>query len=616
MSISPHLLVGIALFLVQFALISYTFPLVEFFSALPITTVDHGFHQYQVFLALDLAKQGQLYGYATHFSAGYIGGITLNASAHLPAFGAWVLDGVLQPIVTYKLYVFISALIASICLPLAAHLLKLDALATWCAAVLGLALWWVSAFHWYHTVGMVSYVLISYLSIPYCAALLRTLQLKHQWGKIILLGLLGAIAFFGHPLFPIAVSIFVVLLHIFFYKEYPLKQTFIPIVIIATLALLPNLIWLIPMLNAPVFAGPTYQAIVDPMILFGELTGQWRAPAMGAKLYPALAMLSIFAAWRERDRSKQVVMIFMGMWVTLVLLSAFGAISTAIATLLQPNRFSTMGYLFLVIPASIGLAGLLRLAVTSWPSWLPQIGIVVLLPLFVLTGKEFVDEVSKKPVGRYGKAPPDVNGFGESNKALLQWISENTNQDGRILFETSLSRVHDGSHIAGMLAYLSKREFIGGPYPYMFFSGYWDGHVFGKKIQTIAEDTFRQYLDTYNVGWVIAHSPQSISYLNHQPTLNYVTQIGPSRIYQANRKLSFLISGKGEVSSQGYSLVVRTQRSDQPIILSYHYTQALHAEDGSAVSPVYIADDPQPFIKLTPKQSMVILCNTRPCRPD
>lgn len=45
-----------------------------------------------------------------------------------------------------------------------------------------------------------------------------------------------------------------------------------------------------------------------------------------------------------------------------------------------------------------------------------------------------------------------------------------------------------------------------------------------------------------------------------------------------------------------------------PIILKYPYVKGLHAIDGSPLSPVYVADDPQPFIKIVPRaESMEIV---------
>ena len=176
-----------------------------------------------------------------------------------------------------------------------------------------------------------------------------------------------------------------------------------------------------------------------------------------------------------------------------------------------------------------------------------------------------------------------------------------------MLFETSLARIHDGAHIAGLLARLSGREFIGGPYPYMFFAGFWDGHVFGKPIKEIDGAKFQSYLDLYNVGWVAAHSPESLRYLRALPFLREVTQIGAVHIYTVDRPLSYFLAGKGSINARVKNrvFVLQDLMRGSPIVLKYHYVKGLHAIDESPLTPVYLADDPQPFIKIVPRMESV-----------
>lgn len=612
---SSYALSGLVVLSLQFVFLSYFFPLGELFSKSPLTTIDHAFHQFQTFLALDLAKQGEIVGYDTHFAAGYVGGVTFNASAKFPALAAWLLYGLVNPVVTYKLYVFISALIAPLFLPLAARLLHLDSLTTWIVTLFGLSLWWASGLHWYHTVGMVSYVLIAYLSVPYCAGIYNVLQANRPWTQIILLGVIGAGAFLIHPLFPIAIVIFVVMLHTFYRDEFPVRRSLLPLLVIALLSLIPNLFWLYAMVTTPSFANVTtpFQRAVDPMIMWQEITGQWHGHAMGAKIFPLLAVLALIGGWLEGK--EKFIRTSLAVWAILILFSSLGGAIPFLGSL-QPNRFSMMGYMFLALPASIGLSRLLQLVFAR--GWrhpgLAAVPLVALLPLAVLVVREDVHEISSIPSGRYGKPPPEVRGLGENNQMLLQWIKDHTSKGGRILFETSLARVHDGAHIAGLLAYLSDREFIGGPYPYLFFAGFWDGHVFGKSIQTIDQAMFQRYLETYNVGWVMAHSSESVAYFNRLPILKFLTKIGPVYVYRVDRSLNYFLDGRGDVEVHDRALVVHVPEVGKPIVLSYHYIPKLNADDGSVITPVYIADDPQPFIKIVPKSNTVALCDIYPCR--
>ena len=610
LGVSAYLLAGIVIAVVQFALLAHDFPLAELFSSKLITTVDHAFHLYQILFSLDLAEHGKIVGYDPTFAAGYIGGVTFNASAKVPALAAWLLHDWLGAVVVYKLYVFLAALIAPVCLPIAARVLRLDRTSTWFASGFGLLLWWASAFHWDHTVGMVSYVLVSFLAIPYCAALYRAFLAKCGWGQAISLGLLGAGLFFLHPFSPVVVAIFVLVFHAFHFNQYSLKQAIPRLILIAIVSLLPNLIWLHAMLSAPSFADAAtspYQKIVDIRIILLEITGQWRAPGMGAKIYPLLALLAAWAAGRAAPEMRRLALMFFVMWIVLILFAALGAALPGMGSL-QPNRFSAMGYLFLVVPAAIGADIVFQsIRSTSNIAGLAKLTLVVLFPVATLVGMEFAHEASDAQSGRYGKPPPEVHGLGASNEALLQWLKANTNDGGRVLFETSLARIHDGAHIAGLLARLSEREFIGGPYPYMFFAGFWDGHIFGKPIKEIESLKFQSYLDLYNVGWVAAHSTESLCYLRALPFLRELTQIGAVHIYLVDRPLSYFLAGKGAINTRVKNRVFALQglTPGSPIVLKYHYVKGLHAIDASPLTPVYLGGDPQPFIQIVPRTESV-----------
>ena len=75
---------------------------------------------------------------------------------------------------------------------------------------------------------------------------------------------------------------------------------------------------------------------------------------MGAKIYPLLAMLAAWAAWRATPETRRLALTFFVMWIVLILFAALGAALPGMGSL-QPNRFSAMGYLFLVVPAAMGM---------------------------------------------------------------------------------------------------------------------------------------------------------------------------------------------------------------------------------------------------------------------
>ena len=218
-------------------------------------------------------------------------------------------------------------------------------------------------------------------------------------------------------------------------------------------------------------------------------------------------------------------------------------------------------------------------------------------------------EVSHAPSGRYGSAPPEVRGLGPKGRALLEWLQTETRPEGRVLFETSLARVHDGGHIVGYLAMLSGREFIGGPYN-NFFAGTRDGWMFGRPLETIDQATFLAYLKLYNIGWIAVHSDASKRYLAGFPG-----RIVPGDPFQGlqtfvvKQTLDFVQEGHAAMRSVNYGKLVVEQKgaAGDPIVLKYHYVPGLRAVDGSDVEPVFLMDDPIPFIRVRPRGAVVEL---------
>lgn len=591
----------------QFLLLANVFPLSELMSDKMLLTIDHAYHLYQVHLALDLAASGQLIGYDPLFGAGHVGGVTFNASAKLPALIALFLEPTLTPIQSYKIFVFFAAFVAPACAPIAAQLFGLAPRPTWIAAIIGLFLWWVSGFHWYHTAGMVSYVLGAFVALPYSALIWRIVYQKNGWPTALLAGALGAVGFLLHPFFPLPVALFTLILLIQRRHDYRLTHLAPKLIAVALISLLPNLLWIAPMLHAPSLAEASmqpYQKVVDFKFIFFELMGIWRTPFMGAKIYPLLAFAALWAAWRTTAAEQRMVYAFLAFWCLTVLFAALGAAVPGVGAI-QPNRFSATAYLFLTIPAALGIDRALRKIRDIHASVrIPALAaLALMLALTSVVTLELGREGSYGNWGRYGKPPPEVRGLGTISQVLLDWLEHQTNSSGRVLFETSLARTHDGAHMAGLLARISDREFIGGPYPFLFFAGFWDGHLFGRPIDSISPDRFADYLRRYNIGWVIAHTEKSQRYLDRHPAIKATGRIASLQTYRVIQPLSYLVEGEGNVvSRQNNRLVIRSDRAPgHPMTLKYHWVPGLHASDGSEVLPVKVGDDPQPFIQVVPK---------------
>lgn len=248
------LLIGLLICATHAILLSLAFPLTEVFSDVPLLHIDSSFHLYQVSVAQELRSSHHLVGYDPWFAAGYIGGVNYNASAKFPALLAALFSPTLTPVVAYKIYVFFSALLAPAFVLLAMRMLKVGAVATVVATWFGFLLWWISAFHWYHTAGMVAYVAASYAALPYIALAWRSITEPLTLFSIGTLAVFGSIGVMYHPLFPIPVIFTVPLLALAAWKQVRLQQLLIVLLVVPALCVLPNLAWILPSIKYPGWA--------------------------------------------------------------------------------------------------------------------------------------------------------------------------------------------------------------------------------------------------------------------------------------------------------------------------------------------------------------------------
>jgi hypothetical protein len=594
-----------ALLALQVTLVSWTFPIQELFTDTPLFHIDGVYHWYQLHVAHELASQGRLTGYDPYFAAGHVGGTTLNASAKLPSLLAVALGGVANETIAYKIYVFIAASIAPALIALTGAVLRLPRRAVWIAGVLGLVLWWASGIRWYHTAGMVSFVLAGYLAAPY-SALIRQIVLdrSRRLTASVGIGLMGAAGLFLHPLFPIPVTIAVVCYLAAEWPQLSWNRLVKVFSIIAGISLALNLPWVISMLfaDATVVGLSPYQRIVDITILPRELLGIWSAGSMGAKLNAGLLVASFVAAVAaESPTLRRFSMASVAAWLLLVLFAVVGAALPGVGQL-QPNRFSSAAYVFLTVPASIGVLGIAKMVSTG--PWLRKafaIGAAVIIAgSFSVAAWELTREISRKPVGHYGQIPPEVRPIGEQSRWIAGWLSRNTTPDGRVLFETSKARVHDNSHMAGYFAVASGREFIGGPYAEMFFAGFTDGAAFGRRLEAMTASEFGRMLAVYNVGWIVAHSTDSRRFLAGLPEIEAMDSGYGIQTYRVRQPLSYFLAGSGRVQTRDINRIVLADMQGTEAVIKYHYVRGLVADPPAILEPYWVQGVPKPFIRIAP----------------
>jgi hypothetical protein len=608
--------VVIATLAIQAALQSYFFPLPELLSATPLYYIDSPFHQYQMEVARSLCGEHRLVGYDPFFAAGYLGGVTYNASAKLPALLACMVGTPDAVVPIFKIFSFAMGVLAPAAVVVAAVLLRFDARALWIAAGFALVSWWTGPMRWYHTAGLISYVATAYWAIAFAAAVSCTCRAPTVW-RMTAVALAAAVGVLVHPLFAVAAILLCAPLLLGDLQGHGGIRRIAVLALCASAAvLLVNLPWLHATLSAPNFVTgeqQPYQRLVDPWLVFREPLGIAATASGGSRLYLAFLAGAIAAVFTSKGPSRRPLLALTVSAVLLMGWASLGGLSGTVGAL-QPNRFSALAWLVLALPAAWGTARmyvyLLHGAgtVRAWAG----VGLLLVAAVSALLARDAVLEIFSQRSARYAVTRPEVKGEGDFSRRLESWIRTNTDPSARIYFETSLGRVHDHAHMAGIYSLHTGREFIGGPYPFTDFASAWDGFGFGRPLRNIPPAELTSLLDRYNVRWMVCHSADCRSAMEAVSDATRVEVIAPVSIYARRSTSSYFLEGAGTVRSRCINRLDVELASAGDVVLKYHWTPGLVAEPEARIEPRFVGDDPRPFIAVIRPASRFALGLGRP----
>jgi hypothetical protein len=142
---------------------------------------------------------------------------------------------------------------------------------------------------------------------------------------------------------------------------------------------------------------------------------------------------------------------------------------------------------------------------------------------------------------------------------------------------------------------------------FSIFKGlWWDGvsmvtdnpQVFGHSLRDLSENQLRVYFDLYNVQSVAAWSKGSNAILQSYPDLlREYKRLDSFRLYTVRHPGSWMKEGTGAVSFD-YDQIRVARASRGPLVLKFHWIDTLACSPPLPLSPVRLADDPVPYIKV------------------
>jgi hypothetical protein len=284
----------------------------------------------------------------------------------------------------------------------------------------------------------------------------------------------------------------------------------------------------------------------------------------------------------------------------LMVWASLGGLSTRIA-LLQPNRFSAMAWLVLALPAAAGICETIRRTAIA-AGGLRLIGVAVIAGALLLP-TYFVRESWREataPVGaaRYGVQPPEVKGSGPLEAAMVTFLRRASDDDSRVYFENSFARVHDGGHVAGMVALRSGRSLIGGPYPFTLFATAWDESAFQRVVTALEPERLSAWLDAYNVRWVLCHSPGCKTAMSRLREARVPVEFGVVTAFERSPIPGYVVQGAARVTAQCTNRVEVDHAKGARIVLRFQWVPGLRAVPSGRVSPVTLDPDLPPFVAI------------------
>lgn len=284
----------------------------------------------------------------------------------------------------------------------------------------------------------------------------------------------------------------------------------------------------------------------------------------------------------------------------LFLLSYYGSFWRPAAEL-NPTRYLPTLHLFLIIPAIAAVTGF-----ASAPQKNPLAPALSAALLAAFVALFAYSILWLQPFYRLLAIQPPV-----AVRQLTEWL-RHADPGGRVLLEDSgvLDRNGPGqsygmTHLPALLPERTGREFIGGPYPYVFlrhrFAGFHDGRLFGKDITDHTIEDLREYLRIYNVRRIACWShPSRLVFDYHKKYFQYKESFGSLAVYEfAGWEPGALPLGTASLKAGRNRIEASNVRpGNGAVILPYHWAPGIRANPPLTIKKQKLLADPVPFIKI------------------
>jgi hypothetical protein len=586
----------------------YFFPLEDIVNDRPVLTLDHAVHFYEVERGKEVFRDSfRLYMYDPYFLAGYPGGTVFEIDTNGVSLWCAFLR-VVDTARSYKLFILLAHLCAAVTIYAGCRRLRYGAEESAFGALLFLAYW-----HWgrpyagdFRFAGMFAYLFVCHLSL-YIAGLFRSFLDGERVKRFYVI---GPLAFLIHPTAA-------VILPVPFLALYCAgKSRWMPgsegrasearligrFFVWCALVLAVNAFWLVPFfryLNIKTASESFFQidgirGLLELLIKPGNL--------------PALLLIVLggigFGSLASRRRLADAVAPAAAR-VFLLVLAGFG-VDLPLIDQMEPGRFLVPSFVFMAPLAGTGLTALIGWSSVAFMS--PRVyrsgrafvGIVLLLclPVFGL--------VESRAYYRHTLSTtltPEVT-------RVIEAIKTYADRSGRLMIEDGPAGAYGNSHLPSIIPLFTGVEQIGGPYPFIFiehgFTTFQTSRTMGVPLVEMPPERLREYVDLYNVRWILAATPEAAAYIDKLPYARALWTSQHFVLYCVTTVYTGFASEGGVTVRASYDLLQVTiapgagQAPPNAVLLKYHWDPGLEVAAPCTISPVKQLEDPVPLILLEP----------------
>jgi hypothetical protein len=191
---------------------------------------------------------------------------------------------------------------------------------------------------------------------------------------------------------------------------------------------------------------------------------------------------------------------------------------------------------------------------------------------------------------------------------LVEALKLHTNTAGRLMVEDGPAWAYGDSHFPSLIPLYTGVQQIGGPYAFAFikhnFTTFQARRTMGAPLKDLKPERFAEYLDLYNVHWILTATPECAAYVN---ALLYARSVWSSKhfgLWEVSTGSTFA-SAPGVKVDASYDMIhvsIPAGAGPPPknVLLKFHWDRGLTLAPPARIEPEMRLDDPVPLILLEP----------------